>query len=348
MKIGSKRSIAYSLGLLAVLGGAFAIFLRQGVPAAEEIPARFDLAHEREVMDGIIRQKGVEAAYIRFQTVYSGFNPVALHSLGHYLGQRIYERKGVEGVAICDDSYSLGCYHGLFSTAFTEEGGGAIAELAEICARLPHLPQVGSCVHGVGHGIMELHSYDAPGLAGALSDCDRVTGDVKHECWHGVFMEYNRRTPDAAGALAMRAFDPAHPQSPCDEVAREYRSACYVEQTAWWSMTMPSAGREDLAKKIGDLCAAVASKEDRTACWSGMGLMLPLGGADPGRDVQNYCLRLSPVEAAAACLKGGLRLMASYKKDPSPSLCDALPSPEAAACKKDLLDFFCAQGKCGE
>jgi hypothetical protein len=40
--------------------------------------------------------------------------------------------------------------------------------------------------------------------------------------------------------------------------------------------------------------------------------------------------------------------MASYKKDPSPALCDVLPAKEAAECRKDLLDFFCAQGKCRE
>ncbi len=115
-----------------------------------------------------------------------GTNQVAGHDLAHMLGRAIYDELGVQGFAICDGHFAFGCYHGLLEELIRKEGVKAIPLGRESCNTLSPPGRVASCIHGIGHGILDWKGEIVP----ALDVCASMSETEREYCADGVFMEY--------------------------------------------------------------------------------------------------------------------------------------------------------------
>lgn len=218
---------------------------------------------EREYWKKEIDAKGVAAAYELFKADTQGKEFGVAHTLAHIMGELIYEKQGIAGVASCDASFSFGCYHSLFGKAISEYGVEVVTKLDLECVKKWGPTGLG-CPHGIGHGL--LGSLGDEKLDQALLICATLSwkGPIGG-CQSGVFMEYNYHTMQSLKGAESRFFDPAKPLYPCDAVDKKFREACYFELPAW--IASVSGGFE----KAGTVCDKAPEGRERDACFLGLG-----------------------------------------------------------------------------
>ena len=170
------------------------------------------------------------------------------HPVVHAIGRETYRIKGNihESFAACDQTCHSGCYHGSVERFLRGENLYAqvgkhpsTAELKQKAALAcdPELPVRlrFQCLHGLGHALMFFSRYQ---LLSSLQACDGLPEDwSRSSCYGGVFMEnvFNS-TPES------RDLSPTNYHYPCNKLAAQYRSECYVMQTS--RMTEMGLGTE--------------------------------------------------------------------------------------------------------
>jgi len=170
------------------------------------------------------------------------------HPVVHAIGRETYRIKGNihESFAACDQTCHSGCYHGSVERFLRGENLYAqvgkhpsTAELKQKAALAcdPELPVRlrFQCLHGLGHALMFFSRYQ---LLSSLQACDGLPEDwSRSSCYGGVFMEnvFNS-TPES------RDLSPTDYHYPCNKLAAQYRSECYVMQTS--RMTEMGLGTE--------------------------------------------------------------------------------------------------------
>ena len=170
------------------------------------------------------------------------------HPVVHAIGRETYRIKGNihESFAACDQTCHSGCYHGSVERFLRGENLYAqvgkhpsTAELKQKAALAcdPELPVRlrFQCLHGLGHALMFFSRYQ---LLPSLQACDGLPEDwSRSSCYGGVFMEnvFNA-TPES------RDLSPTNYHYPCNKLAAQYRSECYVMQTS--RMTEMGLGTE--------------------------------------------------------------------------------------------------------
>jgi hypothetical protein len=170
------------------------------------------------------------------------------HPVVHAIGRETYRIKGNihESFAACDQTCHSGCYHGSVERFLRGENLYAqvgkhpsTAELKQKAALAcdPELPVRlrFQCLHGLGHALMFFSRYQ---LLSSLQACDGLPEDwSRSSCYGGVFMEnvFNA-TPES------RDLSPTDYHYPCNKLAAQYRSECYVMQTS--RMTEMGLGTE--------------------------------------------------------------------------------------------------------
>lgn len=225
------------------------------------VASKFNPQGEKNKWRTYMQRVGGKKAYKDFTTVYNNATPYMQHNMMHQIGALLYELYDIEGVALCDETFQHGCYHGFFGEALPHTGIDKIETFNKKCSQLPK--GYGSCQHGIGHGILVHLGHDK--LVEALYICDTLPWhQLIGGCKMGVFMEYNfsKATHDLP---KVRPFDPSSPYSPCAELDEKYQYSCYFEQADWWDSVY-----EGDYKKISDLCEELSAK-NKEACYLGAG-----------------------------------------------------------------------------
>jgi hypothetical protein len=189
------------------------------------------------------------------------------HPLSHVIGReatKIYP--DVSNAYLHGDSFCWsGYYHGVMEGIVTKIGEANLpTQINTICSNIPGKNTYSfdyfNCVHGLGHGIMELKDDDVPI---SLNSCDNLVGNWEQSsCYSGVFME-NIISYDRSGTSKyLKTTDPLYP---CDSVDTKYKYQCYLGQTSF----ALQVNAFDFPK-IFELCASV-EEPFRDICNQSMG-----------------------------------------------------------------------------
>lgn len=237
--------------------------------------------------------RGAEAAW---QFVKDTFKDQAgssgnIHDLAHLSGALLFEKLNFVGLSKCTVQFAFGCYHGFLDQAFAKDLDH-LNQAQAACLKLG--PQgsgpVGSCIHGIGHGVASFRS--TADLRGSLADCRKLTSG-KEFCFDGVFMEFVRSAPDGF----YKQDDPLYP---CDDLEKEfgyaYSSACGRNQP---SVLM---GRFKMGfEEIVNICQNSTSNQFKQACFDSLGFSLA-ATADVDKIVGG-CQVIGTKEYIATCMK---------------------------------------------
>lgn len=335
---------AATAAALAFLAGIAVPFLQTGHPLPEAPVSRgslLDYKTEIALLENAFEKNKTEAAYEYFKRRYHDADPEAIHGIAHWVGKKLYLQKGTAGAAFCDSAFSWGCFHGFYGTAISQEGNDFLLKAEKICLGDAKDPsRFGGCVHGLGHGVMEIYGYRLEDLKKALAHCDLLPQPSSKEgCYNGVFMEYNMRTMDEGSAV--RELDEGNPYVPCPTLEEKFQPFCYYELPSWW-IIFPNVGFEIM----GGYCRRADTDANREQCFRGIGRMAYSKSAfsdSLGYDsgfVRDACQAMNVGSGKAFCISEAVRLLLSEKRTTALDLCDALGDGEEA-CRAQGEAFTC-------
>lgn len=284
-----------------------------------------DYKKEISILARLFSALGSRSGYSESINRYIHDDPVQVHDIFHWVGNKIYQQEGIGGFAICTDAFNWGCYHGFLGTAFIKEGNAFLPSAEKICLdAISGKHVLNGCLHGIGHGILSMAGgYEYSHLTIALSNCDLLAASTsQNACYNGVFMEFNMRTMVAvpAGATALRAFDAQKQFFPCDQLPEKYTQDCYYEQTDWWRIVLD---RDFM--RMGALCDTLPSaSKARYGCFRGIGRGMWGESKFTREKALENCKRLTARDGVTACVEVideelvagvGKRMMQSVEKE---------------------------------
>jgi hypothetical protein len=247
--------------------------------------AAFEMYWEKQ-----IEKVGAKNTYDTFKEHYSDLDIGKKHEVAHYFGGVLYDSVGLEGISVCDDDFSYGCFHELITFSILDHGTGILTELNEFCTNSEF-----DCQHGIGHGILADFGYTQSDLNEALEMCNTLGSvDESDGCFGGIFMEYNLRTIWGKDA-PLRAFDNANEDTTCEEVPAHGRKACYFWSAQWYMALSQNSGRPKQIEWTQVQCAQFDTQFARLQCINGLGY--EIGGYET-----------NPLKAVALCDSGGNEL----------------------------------------
>ena len=303
----------------------------------------FEYKKEQAVLKYILDSEGSKAMYAHVLSSYTTYDPIAVHDLMHWVGEALYKHDGTQGLAVCDDSYNWGCYHGFFGRALAQEGKPYLLQLEGICQKVQRKSYaINGCFHGIGHGLLTYAGgYDYEHLTVALHDCDTLTiRKDQTACYNGVFMEYNLRTMQGTeeGTGVQRSFDPKNPTDPCNRLDIRYQKDCYFEQTDWWRIVM---NRDFTA--MGVYCNQVPDDQAKEGCFRGIGRAI----WGESKFIPEKALKTCKSALAAAGVWPCVSIVAEEILVKEKSLTDAMPICTALdnsvqkTCEDHIKKFLC-------
>ena len=248
------------------------------------------------------------------------------HELAHAVGNKAYQERGFEGVAICTPVLAYGCYHGVTEQFLLEKGEKAIAEAENACERLFTVidNRYGSCVHGMGHGIVVWKALE---ISPALSLCDALKPSNQNYCYDGVFMEY------FSANQVNSIDDPAHLWDLCTNLPEKYQVSCVKYQIL-------EANRV-LENDIGRLltwCESSSSKTLKEECTRSTGHSIGIAYWQDPVAVVSLCTSAHSMEIVSLCITSAAQELTFQKyagwEDNAQVLCDTLLPDASLECHK--------------
>jgi len=193
------------------------------------------------------------------------------HILGHDLGFFLYGYTDdlLQALLLTDRTCGGSFYHGIMRAYFTTNllsDNGVPSEIvaSKACDELVDVTysQIRSeCAHGVGHGLIIAHNYDA---LTAVTRCDVFEDDFAlRSCVEGAFMQHSQRGSTSGGT-----FDEDDPLFPCSVLDEKYAEACYhyhsihLLRNVNWSV-----------QEAFELCDKNENEMHVRHCYYGIGLM---------------------------------------------------------------------------
>lgn len=340
-------SILGVLALLAAAGvGGYQLI---SVSTAEDAPpvatctgaAAIDFGCQARHYRGLARRDGATAALRALDADQrsNGFVRAACHQLTHRIGQVAGSMHGIAALADSQPVCASGYPHGVLQAVMRRAGPRrAIERATAICAATralkPRSAAHYNCVHGMGHGYMEVFSSRVfESLRGCEALRDRWEQD---ECSGGVFMENvtaidNRERP----ARSLRSDEPLFP---CTAVARRLWEQCFD-----WQISYALYVNDSDFGKVFALCAATAPGA-RRPCHRGLGgdalQQSKFVTSRPARPatIRRLCALGPSRTARRACIEGAVRNMYRDYADgdvQARALCASMPrvGADQAACR---------------
>lgn len=345
-KILTNKLLLIPIFFIAVSGGVVAMNVyRSSINSiSDNMPevndANYDYRTEKAIMSKQFAAKSSKDVYTIFKTRYSKMNSITVHNLAHWIGTEIYLHSGIDGLLICDEAFSYGCYHGFFIKAFEKEGKNLYQSGDKYCSGDGSQPlKFGGCIHGLGHGVLYLNGYDLDGLNNALKDCESLSSQSSiMGCNNGVFMEYNTRTMQSldSGEVKVRELDPNDKLYPCSQLELKYQSDCVFEIPAWWANVLSNDFKEMI-----NICASIKNSEVKKWCHGGVGRIVPVSDNYQWSRVKDVCLLIKENDNKSHCIEKSLEVLLSLGKADSMSLCDSLDSATAKGCRDRMNQYYC-------
>jgi len=322
-------------GALLVLTG---VVVYKSSAKSEQLLVSMRPAEAERVLTTLIQNSGGESAYETFEGYVADMIPSKQHGFAHAFGAALFAVEDTEGLAVCDEKFSYGCFHEFMGRAILAHGLSVVSELNEGCTKaLVKSPL--SCQHGIGHGILASLDYKEISLTIALDECSRLPyNDPIGGCYGGAFMEYNMQTMLGTEARLRRPSSEDEIYKPCIDLALPYQSACIFWQPQWWYVAI--LGGEDSEgsfAQLGAYCRKMTSVGPlRRICFEGIGnITAPSADFDPER-ARDLCdasshdrsERLFCRSFAANSLSGGGAGMTGNGR----AVCSDLPESEKEFC----------------
>lgn len=254
------------------------------------------------------------------------------HLNAHIFGELLFQKMGPDGMAICDTTFTFGCYHGVILYAIASQGSAILPTLNTICIK-KNGPSETGCRHGIGHGILDYLGSNK--IIDALNLCNTFQTTALFGCTQGVFMEYNNPAIFEDGTMvksSTRVLNPEKPMEPCTSVPELYRPSCYFEIGEWWDEVF----HKDY-KKLGDLCGLLDNVDENAACFLGIGRSIgEMNNYDPS--LVKICDQM-PGETESLYCRAGLYWIFSMnmeKKSLAPSFCSELTQEQQKRCLENV------------
>lgn len=269
-----RRFLPILLGIAAILIAGYAMysFFGETQNSATTEYASHDSPQEARWREEI-RTRGAAAAYAEFVRVNQEKNIQEQHNNAHIFGSILYEEAGIEGLTVCDDSFSSGCYHEMFRHALAKEGPGAQETVVEMClGKNDSSDEARNCYHAVGHGAAYYHGVR--GLEDALAHCSEFEQLYAWACADGVFMEHI--SPGFMGD-ASRASDtpPEDVRAICERSDATFQRMCYTRFVQWWASHLRvGAAPETYIPEISSFCSTLPRPELEAGCAEAIGLFV--------------------------------------------------------------------------
>ncbi len=295
---------------------------------APTAPANFPSLAEEEQFAYVRSLKetaGLPEAWEFVKTTFSNDSGASrggrAHDLAHFVGQMVFEDKGIGGLAVCDSTYAFGCYHGFTEAAFSENLD-MLPVVAQACQSLGAPPSGpwASCIHGIGHGVATY--FDAVELANALTTCDRLEAGATY-CHDGVFMEFSFSAPPAF-------YQSEDPLYPCSAVDATYRPACGRNQPNIMKTRLDMSQR-DTAKICAEAEPAISE-----GCIDSLGFSIAHESQGNPQTILGSCGVFSEAAHQAQCAAAAAGELV-FQNSPnwqqnSQFVCQGLPQAHQQAC----------------
>lgn len=234
------------------------------------------------------------------------------HPITHVIGQeasksyKTVSEAYLHGDSVCWSGY----YHGVME-GFVDRIGQANLpkKLDTICADIPGKKTYNfdyyNCVHGLGHGIMELLDDN---VFTSLSMCDNLTGNWEQQsCYSGVYMENIIANDNLRGTGYVSPYlKPSEPLYPCTAVEDKYKSQCYLGQTSY---ALQVSGYD--FKKVTDLCTTVDGPY-RDICFQSIGRDAANQARHESTLTTKTCALSSSPNDVQNCMIGAVKEIISY------------------------------------
>jgi hypothetical protein len=283
---------------------------------------------------------GVDVAFSDLKKRYTtdSYVVTSCHPLTHVIGREaVTLYPSISEAYMHGDSFCWsGYYHGVLEAIIAKIGQANLPkEIDTICADIPGKSTYDfnyyNCVHGLGHGIMELADDD---VFSSLKTCNLLTGNWEQQsCYSGVFME-NVITFSRDGSAP--DLKPDQPLYPCTEVDDIYKSQCYLGQT---SFVLSQNGGD--FKKTFDLCANVVAPY-RAICDQSLGRDAANYANHDGVTTKNTCSLTTDTTDLDNCVIGAVKEFISYYHaiDQANTFCNLFSDPEKTSCLSTGKQYF--------
>lgn len=189
----------------------------------------------RDYFAEIMRREGADVAVAEVDSLSRTDQYVSrdCHQIVHELGNDAVEWYGDVGAALSYEGSACwsGYYHGVVEYALGQfDDTELVDELPVFCAtqaRREYSFSHFNCVHGLGHGIMQILDGD---LFGTIPYCEVFSDPWEQStCMNGALME-NVITGQQGILLELRTDDLVYP---CNAVPDAYVADCFATQTSW-------------------------------------------------------------------------------------------------------------------
>ncbi|MBP9732177.1 MAG: hypothetical protein KBD29_01825 [Candidatus Magasanikbacteria bacterium] len=246
----------------------------------------------------------------------------ACHGLVHAIGHAAYLKYDFsEAMQYQDDLCGSGYIHGVVESSFKDVPDIFYA-LKNVCKKFNG--PLGTCYHGVGHGLMYYTDNDLPQ---AISYCNTYTNrDQQIRCAEGVYMENFSTESGAHESIYLREEDPLYP---CAEQPANYRQVCYFYSPIYYLTLHPNAYTDALqwCSEAGNYTAA---------CVRGVGSRVSKENIHNPKFMEDMCT--SDPTHTTLCIDGMVSYylvhFASLSK--AREMCDLLEPENQSACQEAI------------
>lgn len=311
--------------------GRFSKFFNKGGGSlSQTLDTSFRQINSQEKLK-ILRQigqdEGSSAVLSVLKRIYPD-EPADDHELAHVVGESAFLESGYAGFDACDSFMRFACYHGVILEAIKHYGLNqeVLRDLGQGCLDLKkNRTTITACIHGVGHGLMVVQSYN---LLESYKTCDLTFSDNLDLffCYDGVSMENIVRRQEQADS--QNFLDPENPYYPCDSVSEKYQPACvrehlhYARQFFYDKDTLKSQ----------DYCLYFKNQKSRSECFGALGGALNQDYSNSPDTIITECSKIVP-EYKENCF-GVAATQYAYGRqfENAAIICDAQVEPQRTRC----------------
>ncbi len=243
-----------------------------------------------------------------------------VHQFAHITGNSAFKKYGVDGVKICDATFSYGCFHGVTESMILSLGKSVIPEIEKVCIETfkTNPDFLSGCIHGTGHGLFGTNNSN---LELSLSDCKGFQEVNRNYCYDGVFMEYSEHPDIYSGAEDEFVKICSEDGSGFEENCSRYVFAVFGNKHSW-----------DV-KKITIECQNIKSKKVAGECLTGIGYYAVFESKANTEKIIQTC-NLTSNNWVSYCIIGAVRQIYSQKyqnfEQIGNTLCDTLKLDKTA------------------
>ncbi|HYU64913.1 MAG TPA: hypothetical protein VEK36_01420 [Candidatus Paceibacterota bacterium] len=253
-----------------------------------------------------------------------------VHEFAHIIGNVIYKQQGLKGIAVCDNTFAFGCYHGVTEELLKEKGTAVITEVEKECLVIfpPEKSQnYTGCIHGMGHGLLSWFAYDIPK---ALKACDVLQNQYRNYCYDGVFME------NAGEGTGTDRFSKDDPWQFCRGLDSQYQYNCARYQSEIFLSQFKTID------KIGEACGKGPTPIMIKICFESIGYFAAQRAQGQPDSIRQSCAMIANEPGENTCLIGAARetIFQAYAnwQNVSSQLCSELAGSWQQECIKSNLD----------